>query len=465
MSDEGTPGRTARRTTRFSWRRPDVLTLVAILLPVMTLVVASFVHTDQERFDAVAPQETLLTRSTLICPPGGPEVSVATVSDAAGDVTLRSGNDEGDVAVEPGLAASLDLGRKAVVITGRDDLAPGLVANRFERPWANADCRPPVVDQWFTGVGAGAKHQSILQLVNPDAGRAVVDIVVLGRRGEVSVPALRGLAISGGATRRFDLAEIVPRRDDLALHVTTVRGRVSASVQDRFQELGRGQGGRDGLASQDEPSTSNLLLGLTAGRGQRTLIIANPTDDEGRATVRLVTADSVFAPAGAKDVVLPPQSVVRVGLAPLLQGTGSNDKKRPYGVQVDTTVATTIGLVMFVEGDLVQSVPTPPLAGPGAVVLPKADKELVLGGASGQGVAIVSSWDKAGRSLPDQRIEIAPDQGYVVDLPRKARLMTLLPQRATVSGVVLLTGDGATLVRIREPVLTGLEPYVEAGLP
>lgn len=468
------PGRRFTRSPG-SWRRPDALSLVAVLLPVLSLGAALLVNTEQATFDRVAPQESALTRATLICPPGGSEVSVASVSGASvsgtsvpatsGEVSVRVGADPSEVALQPDRATTLDLGRKAAVITGRDDLAPGLVANRYERPWANADCRPPVVDQWFTGVGAGAKHRSILQLVNPDAGRAVVDIVVLGRRGEVSAPALRGLAISGGSTRRFDLAEVVPRRDDLALHVTTVRGRISASVLDTFQEVGGGEGGREDLPSQEAPSTSNLLLGLSPGRGQRTVVIANPGEDEGRATVRLVTADSVFAPAGGEDVVLAPQSVVRVGLTRLLKGVDKSDEARPYGVQVDSSVETTAGLVMFVEGDLTETAPTPPLAGAGTVIVPKAAKELVLAGASAQGVVTVSLWDQDGRSLPQQRLEISRDKGYLVSLPRQATLMTLTPQRATISGVVLVSGDGATLVRVREPVRTGLEPFVEAGLP
>ncbi len=449
---------------RRRWR-PDLSTAVVVLLPLLTVLAALLVHTDRAVPDEVAPTLSPLTRSTLICPPGGPDLSVATVSGATGEVTVRADEDEAELDLEPDRATSLELDRRAAVITGRDDLAPGLVANRYDRPWASTDCRPPVVDQWFTGVGAGAKHQSTLQLVNPDSGRAVVDVVVLGRRGEVDVPALRGLAVSGGATRRFDLAEIVPRRDDLALHVTTLRGRISASVRDSFQELGRGQGGTDELASQDEPSTSNLLLGIPAGKGQRKLVIANPGDDEGRATIKLVTADSVFAPADSKDVVLPPRSVVRVGLTPALNKLGKGDGARAFGVQVDSTVEATVGLVMFVEGDLAEGVATPPLGGAATVVLPKADKELVLGGATSQGVVTVSLWDKKGASLDSERVEVTGDRGYVVDLPRKARLMTVLPERTTISGVVLLTGDGAALVRLREPVLTGLEPYVRPGLP
>ena len=450
---------------KISVKRPDRVTLVAVLLPVLVVLVGLLVQTAEPTARSTAPLETALTRSTLVCPPGGSEVSIASVSGAEGDVQLKAEDDEAELGLAPDRVSTLDIGRRSLVITGVGDLAPGLVANRYERPWASSDCRPPVAEQWFTGVGAGAKHRSVLQLVNPDGGRAVVDIEVLGRRGEVVVPALRGLAISGGETRRFDLAEVVPRRDDLTLHVTTLRGRVSASVLDTFQEIGRGAGGRDGLDSQDAPSTSNLLLGIPSGRGQRTLVIANPGLDEGRAMVRLVTADSVFTPADAEEVVLPPRSVIRVGLAPLLSAAGKGDKNRAYGVQVDSTVEATVGLVMFVEGDLAQGVATPPLEGPGTVALPKARKELVLGGATRPGVVTISLWTKAGKSLPTQRVEISGDRGFLVDLPRNARLMTITPARAEVSAVVLVTGDGATLVRVREPVLTGLEPAVSPGLP
>ena len=42
---------------------------------------------------------------------------------------------------------------------------------------------PPAAVRWFTGVGAGASHRSVLELTNPDAGTAVADVTVLGRAG------------------------------------------------------------------------------------------------------------------------------------------------------------------------------------------------------------------------------------------------------------------------------------------
>lgn len=456
-----------RRRARMSRARLDVATLAAVLIPVLALLSTLLVRTgDVPTQQAVAPVETPLSRATVVCPPGGDEVDVASVSGASGEVEVQSDGTDSTAEVSPGRVTALSLGDEPAVITGRDDLAPGLVASRFSTPLATIDCRPPQFDQWFTGAGAGAKHRSVLQLVNPDAGRALVDVVVLGRKGVVDVPALRGLAIRGGETRLFDLAETIPRRDDLALHVRTVRGRISASMLDTFSELGQGRQGQDGLAAQDAPSRTNLLLGLTPGDGQRTLVLANPGTDEGRATIRLVDGDAVFTPAGVPEVVLPPESVVRVRLAPVLRGSGSGDE-RPYGIQVESTVPATAGLVMFVDGDLAHGTPTPALAGPATTPLPDARRQtLVLGGARTQGVVTVQTWDVDGNPLPDRVVEIGSDRGHEVRLPRGARLVMVVPKGTVVAAVVLATSaDGATLVRLREPVLTGLVPNVAPALP
>lgn len=457
-----------RRTARMARARLDATTLAAVAIPVLAVLMAFLVQTDiAPSRSAVAPVETALSRAIVICPPGGSEVDVASASGSTGEVDVRSGGVDRTAEVGPGLTARLSLGRKSAVITGRDDLAPGLVASRFSDPLATIDCRPPQFDQWFTGVGAGAKHQSVLQLVNPDAGRALVDIEVLGRKGPIDVPALRGLAIRGGESRLFDLAKTIPRRDDLALHVRILRGRVSASVLDSFRELGAGQQGQDGLAAQDSPGRTNLLLGLPSGAGQRTLVLANPGPDEGRATVRLVGANAIFTPQDVPEIVLPPESVVRVPLAPVLKGVGDSDAERPYGIQVESTVPTTAGLMMFVGGDLVLGAPTPALSEPAVTPLPDARQQiLVLGGATTQGLVTVMTWDEDGNALSERVIEIGADLGYEVRLPRGARLVSVNPERTTVAAVVLAKNEvGVTLVRLRATVLTGLVPDVAPALP
>ena len=457
--------RPGTRVTRVTRGRFDATTVVAAVVPVLAVLAALLVDTGADPRPVVGPDETALTRSSVVCPAGGSGVLVASTSGAEGDVEVRAGDAERPASVAPGTTSEVRLGGRAAVVTGTDDLAPGLVAARFSSPLASFDCRPPVFDQWFTGVGAGAKHRSSLQLVNPDEGRAVVDVVVIGRDGVVDAPGLRGVAVRGGEALSLDLATVLPRRDELALHVTVVRGRIAASVRDTFRGIGRGRSGDDGLASQAAPARDNLLLGLPGGAGSRTLVIANPETTEGRATVQLVTADSVFMPAGLDDIVLPPQSVIQVPLSQVLTdaGTGAD---QPVGLLVESTVPTTATLAMFVRGDLATAVPVTPLVGAGTAVLPAGTKRLVLGGATARGVATVSLWDADGTALPDERVELAPGGATPLLLPDEARLMTVTPARTRVSAVVLaISDDGATLVRVREPVNTGLVPSVTVGLP
>lgn len=451
--------------TRATRTRLDVTTVAAVVVPLLALAAAFLVDTGVDSRPGTPPVETPLSRASVICPAGGGKVYVTTTTDATGAVDVRAGSARREAQVASDAVDEVALGDRAVVVTGEGDLAPGLVAGRFSTPLASFDCRPPVFDQWFTGVGAGAKHRSYVQLVNPDQGRAVVDIQVLGRDGVVDAPQLRGLAVRGGESRTLDLAQVLPRRDELALHVTVLRGRLATSVRDTFRGLGRGRSGDDDLASQEAPAARNLLLGLPTGTGPRTLVVANPGATEGRAALRLVTSDSAFAPAGLDEIVLPPRSVVQVRIADVLQQAGTGDE-RPLGLLVESTVATTASLNMFVRGDLVGLVPVPPLAGPGTAVLPQGGGSLVLGGATGQGVVTVTLHALDGTEVSEQRVEVAPGRATAVAVPRTARLLTVTPQRTRITAVVLVTtDDGATVVRVREPVRTGLVPGVGPGLP
>ena len=140
-------------------------------------------------------------------------------------------------------------------------------------------------------------HTSVLELTNPDSGTALADVTVLGGSGVVDAPRLRGHLgarwqhASGSTSVRSSRSA-----GDLALDVQTVRGRLGATVLDRYDRVGSSALTQDWLAGQAEPSTDNLLLGLAPGKGRRTLVVANAGDDEVRAQVRIVTGDSIFAP-------------------------------------------------------------------------------------------------------------------------------------------------------------------------
>jgi hypothetical protein len=453
-----------RRSAQPAQRRGiDVTVLLAVLLPLAVVLAALVVRQDPATTPESGPEEVPLARSTVICPSGAGPVVAATDGETGGPVTVGQGRREETAELAPGRPTELEVGRAPVVLDAEGELAPGLLAGRGGSPLVAPECRPPAFDEWFTGVGAGAKHTSVLELVNPDAGPAVVDTIAYGADGPVaeSESVLRGVAVPGHSVVHIDLAAKMPRRDELALHVRATRGRVSAAVLDTYDELGRGPSATDYLPAQAAPSTSNLLLGLPDGRGRRVLLLTNPAETETRAAVKVVTAESTFAAVGSKDIVVPPQSVVRVSISPLLRGRNAKDA---LGLLVESADPVTATARLFVGGDLTHLAPAPPVTETSAVV-PEGTKRLTLGGATRAGAVHVVSHDARGRELADERVEVAPGRGAVLDLPAKAVLVTVTANGTEVVGTVRASGDGDAVLRLRPMVRSGLVPVVRPGLP
>ena len=207
-------------------------------------------------------------------------------------------------------------GAGPVVAEGQGDLAPGLIGARFgDRRLAAVDCPQPSPETWFTGVGAGTRHNSVLELTNPDAGPAVADVTVLARAGEVTASDLRGVTVPGNESVRLDLSKAVPRRTELALRVVVSRGRLAPTVLDELPKLGSSPLTQDWLPPQPAPARRNVLLGLPAGGGTNSLAVSNPGEDEVRASVKILTADAAFAPQGLEAIRVPPGTVQTVDLS------------------------------------------------------------------------------------------------------------------------------------------------------
>lgn len=445
----------------------DVTVVLAVLLPLLTGGAVLLTRSESPAPSTHPPAESVLGAASVVCPSLGVEARVATGSGASGTVAATTGDQEAEVEVGEGTLATVPLPRgradRPVVVRGEDELAPALVAGRYaDRPLRVGECAAPSPQQWFTGVGASAGHSSVLELVNPDNGVAVADVVVTGRSGVVDAPALRGVAVPARSSVRLDLAEVVPRRDELSLHVTTQRGRVYSSVLDRVDELGAGDAAEDLLPPQAEPATALTLLGLPTGQGKRTLLLANDGDSEVRATLKVVDEGSVFAPEGLEEVRVAPQSVARVELGATL---GPLVADGALGLAVDATGPVTATLRSFVGGDLAHAVPAAPVSTSTVAVVPPGRKRLVITGARSTGVVQVVARDGDGRELASKRVAVAPGQGFAAGLPAKAVHLTVTPQRTPVAAVVVAATGGAGVVRLHEPVRSTLVPDVRPGLP
>lgn len=478
MSDQQATGRRADRAgatapgRRGIVRRHkvDVLVVLGMVLP--TVVVTALALTDGDDAQPWAdapPSAARLTDASVACAAAASgtagDVVVSRVPGMKGgpvDVRIADGGavrlgDPGRVDVRSGELASVR-SEGDVVVTGEDTAAPGLVAGRTGAARAAAECRSPAFDEWYVGIGAAARQSSTIELVNPDAGPAIVEIALYGHPGLIEEKELHGIRVPGRQVMRLDLSQVTPRRGTLAAHVTVVRGRVVTTVRHTYDPLGRGTPRIDFLPAQAEPATDNLLLGVPAD-GDGTVHLFNPGEDEVRATVRVVSDKAIFTPAGLEDVVVPGGTVRQVPLNDVLTRAAADGALGLQVVSAEPLVAS----VRLLGDDLGLVAPATAIDQdrPTTSLVPAGPKALVLAGADGAGVVRVTAVDARGRLLLDEkRVEVGADRGHRVPLPDAAVLVTVESTNTPIAGTVMLTGDRVGVLRLRAAEVDAEVPVV-----
>ena len=459
MSDTG-----RRSASRRGGLNPTAV--LALVLPALTVGALFLVRPADLSAEPRPPDSTTLTSSVAGCPSAlgrASSVSVTTGQQSASGEVRLTGEKEQQVRVRPQRVTRVSGVPGHAVAAANGRLAPGLLAARFgDGPAAATACPTPVPETWFTGVGAAAEHASVLELVNPDAGAAIADITVYGAKGVLEEPSLRGVTISGGQSKRIDLSEATPRRGELTLQVVVSRGRLAASLLDEFRPIGSGQPSSEWLPGQPEPQRSQLMLGLAPGKGDDTLLVTNPGEDEARVDVEVVTKDASFAPQGLEELRVLPGAVAEL---PLTTAVRNQISDGALGLQVESSAPVAASVRSTIDGDLSFAAPVASSDIPMSALVPEGDASVVLADADAVGVATVTAWSEAGKELVTKRVELERGTGGKVDLPRGAALVRVEPQRTGVHAAVLVAGDGATVVPMRAAVTKALIPDLRPGLP
>jgi hypothetical protein len=453
-----------RRTPRL-----DAVSALALVIPLITVGVLALVRQPPVHDRTQRPALTHLTGATVVCPapqPGSPDASVSTASGTSGDVSVNAGGRRSSVSVSTGTVTALPR-HDAVVVQGFDDLAPGLLGLRSgSSPLTSQDCSVPSPEQWFTGLGAGGAHRSVIELVNPDSGRADADITLYGHQ-PFTVRKLHGITIPAHKTVTLDLGRIVPRRVLLSAQVQVSRGRLAVHVLDSRTDLATHKVRREWLPRQEQPAVDNRMIGLPTGPGRRTLQILNPGEEVVRAQVRIMTGDTSFTPTGLNTVSVPPGSTVAVPLSKALRkalGDGA------VGVQVTADAPVATSMLTDLGTDEAITVPDPVVRDETATLLPvssgraAAAKATLYLSADSAGAATVTAYDGSGNQLRQKRV--AQQQGHTVavPLPGGTALLRVVPRGTRIRGSVVLTGDGATVMPLHELLTKGLVPQISPGL-
>lgn len=454
-----------RRTPRL-----DAVTALALVIPLVTVGALALVRQPPVQDDTHPPSLTRLTGTTVVCPSTSPSSAdgwVGTASGKSGDVTVGRGEGSSELPVSPNQATPLP-GKGPVVVQGNDDLAPGLLALRSgTKPLTTQSCSVPTSEQWFAGVGAGPAHDSVIELVNPDSGRADADITLYGGKA-FTRRQLHGITIPAHRTVRLDLGTIVPRRSLFSAHVNVTRGRLAVHVLDSRTDLISHKAIREWLPRQGDPDPELQLIGLPTGQGTRTLQLANPGDSVVRAQIKVITRDTSFAPAGLPPVTIRPGATKTVSLTKVLAkalGDGA------VGVEVEADAPVFGSVLTVLATDQAVTVPDSLIRHDAATLLPVATgkgakpvKATLSISADAAGAAGVKAYDASGKQLLDQRVGLQQGHTVPVELPKGTAFLRVTPQGTTIRGAVVLSGDGASVVPLQELLTEGLVPSIRPGL-
>ncbi len=454
----GAPGGGRRRIEDVARRRPSPLTLLAVLIPLLTVAALALVRPAQTPVSSHPSADAPLDRVTAVCPsrlPGADDLRIGSTGLVSGDVALRVGRRSDTETLDAGVAARSE--RQYVVVNGTDDLAAGLVATRSGAGSA-VGCDQPAPERWYTGVGASAEHASTLTLINPDKGPAVADITLWDGSGLVEAPALRGVRVPGRRSTSFDLSEVTPNRDALALHVRVSRGRLASSVVDVLDPVGPGRPVREWLPSQSEPAETSYVVGVGTTPADRTLTLANPGDSEVRVALKLVSGESEFVPAGLEELTLSPASVSEVDLSGVLRGPTARGVQ---AIRLEATGPVTASLRTQTSTDLAFSVAGSTVSSATSVALPAGSKRLVVAAASAAGVLTLQAWDEDGGAVvKERRVELDPATAARVRLPDAAVLALVRFERTSAVVSLEVSDRGLSVLPLSELETTSQVPDV-----
>jgi hypothetical protein len=454
-----------RRTPRL-----DAVSALALLIPLVTVGVLALVRQPPVHDQHHAPTLTDLTNATVVCPAPAASATagwVSTASGASGQVSVRRAGGSSSVAVRTGAVSRLT-GPGAAAVKAAGSLAPGLVGLRAgTTPLTTEDCGVPSSTQWFTGLGAAADHDSVIELVNPDAGPADADITLYGRR-PFTARKLHGITIPAGRTVSLDLGKIAPRRALLSAQVQVTRGRLGVHVLDRRTDLATHRVRRGWVPRQLAPALDSQLLGLPAGDGTRTLQLGNPGTDVVRVQVKVVTGDTSFAPAGLGTISVNAGATASVGLTQVLDKALADGA---LGVEVTADGPITSSLLTDMGNDVAVTVPGTVVVDRAVTLLPAASGRsgspvaaTLLVSADSAGAARVDAYDASGRRLLGKRVGQQQGHTVAVRLPRGTAYLSVVPDGTEIRGAVVLTGDGASVIPLHELLTRGLVPQIRPGL-
>jgi hypothetical protein len=341
------------------------------------------------------------------------------------------------------------------------DAAPGAFAaqeSRTKDALAWLPCPEPRARWWFVGAGAATvTHDTLLTIVNPRIGQAVLDIDVLGPKGPVSSPGLHGVTVPSHSTKTVDLAKVAPAVGELAVSVVATRGLVSISAADRFAPGVVGKPVEEWLPGEALPSRSVTLVGLPPKPDTATLVVANPRRVEAVVSVEVIGATGTFAPKEDATLTVPPGSTATLPIGSVFDG-------RPVALRVTSPQPVAATVRSVTGGDVAFAAGVGPISGSTAVAVPSGAARLVLSSTGSQAAMTVTAFSSQGKELIDRTVTVPKGASVATALPdgtRSLRLVSTSPD--AVAGFSVTDPSGVATAGVTSAAGSVLLPVVPPG--
>ena len=216
---------------------------------------------------------------------------------------------------EQPLTASVPASRP-VILQASGAASPGVLAAESwlrasgdDRGYAVTQCQQPSASTWLLAGGGGPGRVERLLLTNPGGNSVDVEVAIFGTgKNRYTVP----ITVAGGAREQLMVDRIAGSEPAMAFRVTAKGGTVQATLVDTWREGAVSWG--IATANPSTPPSQDFTIPGVSQSGGATLRLLGTGDTETIATVSILGANGVSAPAGLRAITLEPGKVTDVSL-------------------------------------------------------------------------------------------------------------------------------------------------------
>jgi hypothetical protein len=162
----------------------------------------------------------------------------------------------------------------------------------------------------LTGGTTADERRFTVQLMNPFAGEAVVDLTVSSEVGVESSDEFDSLIVPAMSSVIIDLFQLLPGRARLSVRVDTTSGRVYA--------VGRQGGSTDSAMWSGREAATDWFIPVPSGERPTRVLVANPSEQD------IDYQIDVYGSGGVDEAVIaesiPPAAEVAIDLTTLVEG-------------------------------------------------------------------------------------------------------------------------------------------------